>query len=137
LRLFRSLSEAYFKDPDEVLAGRPPKDDILGFGGGDAVPFLTPMALAVMTEVLQYVGERVIKTAKEEGAELASDAVKRLFKKFQAEEQGSPKRPPRLPQEHMIQIHQIVLEKARQLRLSEAQSDVLAKAVVGSLATAS
>jgi hypothetical protein len=125
LPLFRALCEAYFERPDKVLACRPPKDDMLGFGVGEVVTYLTPVALAVVTEVLKYLGEQV-----------ASDAVKRLFKKFRSAEQAGPQSPPPLSQEQMIRIRQIVLERARQLRLSEDQSGVLADAVISSLATA-
>ena len=137
LPLFRAISEAYIKDPDRVLNPQTSKEEKLSFGVGDAVTILTPIALAAVTEVLKYIGERLVKTAKEEGAEVASNTVKRLFKKFQSEERDCFKSTPYLSQEHMIQIRRIVLEKARQLRLSEAQSEMLADAVVGSLATAS
>jgi hypothetical protein len=119
------------------LQPKPPEEEKLGFGVGDAVTILTPIALAAVTEVLKYIGERVIKTAKEEGAELASNTVKRLFKRFQSEERDGLKSPLHLSQEHMIEIRRIVLEKARQLRLSEAQREKLADEVVDSLATVS
>jgi len=53
LPLFRPVSEAYFKDPDGTLKGQPGKDETLGFGVGEAATFITPIVLAVMTDVLK------------------------------------------------------------------------------------
>jgi len=47
LPTFRAQSEAYFKDPERALKGQAGKDDMLGFGVGAAVTFLTPVVLAV------------------------------------------------------------------------------------------
>jgi len=41
--LFRPMSTAYFDAPDRLAQA--PKDDLLGFGAGDAVVALTPVAL--------------------------------------------------------------------------------------------
>src|SRR2546425_11933887 len=77
LPLFRRLSETYFKNfkaPSQTRVDQVPKDEKLGFGMGEAVMFLTPIILAVGTEVVQYLAEQVVKTVKEEGAGLATDA---------------------------------------------------------------
>ena len=51
--LFRANSEAYFKDPEKALAEQRGKDEMLGFGGSEAVTFITPILLAVLTGVLR------------------------------------------------------------------------------------
>jgi hypothetical protein len=78
-----------------------------------------------------------VKTVKDEGGGLASDAVKRLIKRFRPAEQGGQKTPPPLSPEQMAHIRRISFERARQLNLSEDQSALLADAVVGGLAITS
>jgi hypothetical protein len=45
--LFRATSEAYLKDPQKVLKEHTGEDEMLGFGTGEVVSLLTPVALAV------------------------------------------------------------------------------------------
>jgi hypothetical protein len=135
LPLFRANSEAYFKNPEQALAGQPAKDDMLGFGAGEATVFLTPVVLAVATEVVKFVTEEVKKSAQAEGSALVGDAVKAMFKKLRPPEKEK-KTPPPLTAEQLAQVRAIALKKARQLKLSEDRARILADSVVGSLATA-
>jgi len=80
--LFGPLSKAYFANPERVGKGGVGKDEALGFGVAESVAFVTPIALSVMSTVLKYVGEHVLQTVKEESSGLASDAVRKLFKRF-------------------------------------------------------
>ncbi len=57
--IFRANSEAYFKDPQKTLSARAGKDETLGFGIGEAAAFLTPVVLAVTTEVIKFLAEEV------------------------------------------------------------------------------
>jgi hypothetical protein len=121
LDLFNALSEEYFNHGITYIE---PKDDKLGFGVGEAVTYLTPIALAVMTEVLKYLA-----------TQLARDAVERLIKRIRSSEAGGKPSPSPLSPEHIIRIRELVAEKARQLGISEPESAILARAVVNRLAT--
>jgi|SRR6266700_1914737 len=59
--VFRPISAAYFEDPAHLRQG--PKDDMLGFGAGEAVTFLTSVALSVMTDVVVYLCSELAKAA--------------------------------------------------------------------------
>ncbi|MFQ6013946.1 MAG: hypothetical protein ACE5NP_00710 [Anaerolineae bacterium] len=139
LPLFRATSEVYFKDPEKALKGGAGKDDMLGFGLAAAATFLTPVALAVASEVVEFVAEEVKESVEEESEELIDDAVKKVFKKFRREEEKKdkekeePPSPPPLTPEQLEEVRELALEKARQLNLSESQAELLADSLVGDL----
>ena len=130
--LFRVTSEAYFKDPEKTLKGKKSKDEMLGFGIGGAVTILTPIALAVTTEVVLFVVEEVKKSIKEESSSLANDIVKKMFKRFRPAG-DEVKQIPTLTSEQLAQVRRRACDKARQLNLPEAQAKLLADSLVGSL----
>ncbi len=136
LPLFRATSEAYFKNPREVLEGKKPRDETLGFGLETAVAFLTPVVLAVATEVVKFVAERIKESLKEEGAGIVTELIKKMFKRFRStgEERGKAPALAPLSPEQLAQVRQRAIEKACQLNLPEVQARLLADAIVGSLA---
>ena len=156
LPMFRLQSEAYFKDPDSALEGHAGKEDMLGFGAGAAAAFLTPAVLAVTTAVVKFAAEEAKKSVQDEGADLISDIVKRMFKKFRPEEkkEGEGRKdeskkdeskkdeskkdkgkegPLPLTPEQLKKVRELAFEQALQLRLSENTAETLAESLVGSL----
>jgi hypothetical protein len=129
--LFRPNSEAYFKDPQQALQRQAGKDEMLGFGDGGVVTFLTPIVLMVTTEVVKFLIEEVKKSAAAEGAGIISEAVKSLFKKFRPK---NNKVPPLTP-EQLDQVKKLATKKAIQLKLSDSKAALLADSIVASLAT--
>ncbi len=135
LPLLRANSEAYFKDPQKALQSQPAKDEMLGFGAGDAVVMLTPIVLATLNEVVIFVGAEVKKSAQGEGAAWIQQAIKALFNKFRQPEADHKKKAAALTAEQLAQVRKIAFNKARQLKLSEDRAKILAEAIVGNLAT--
>jgi hypothetical protein len=136
LPLFRATSEAYFKDPHKTLQTQSGKDEMLGFGTGEAVSFLTPIALAVMGEVIKYLFEQVKLATKAESAAWISDMVKAMFKKLTPTGKAAQSKPAALTPEQLSQVRQIVIRKARQLKLPDDKARTLADTVIGGLAIA-
>ncbi len=136
LPLFRLTSQAYFQNPEKALQKQAGKDELLGFGAAEAVILLTPVVLAVMTDVLKFVMEAVQKSIKEEGSGLVSDAVKQMFKRFRSQEKQETHGPAPLTPEQLTQVRKLAYERARQFQLSEAKAGLLADAMVGGLAIA-
>lgn len=134
LPLFRATSAAYFKNPDRVLTTQAGKDDLLGFGTGEAMMLLTPVALAVSTEVVKFLVEEVKKSTREESKILISETVKAFFKRFRKEKEEN--KMPTLSPEQLAQVQEIAIKEARRLKLSEKHVKLLANAIVGSLAIA-
>src|SRR5438552_17448460 len=54
LPLFRMNSTAYFKNPKKARESREGQDDTLGFAIEAMVPLLTPVIIAVVTEVISH-----------------------------------------------------------------------------------
>src|SRR5215216_1562297 len=109
LPLYRANSEMYLKDPDKALRGKRSGDRMLGFGTGVEVALITPIALAVVSEVLKFLAAEVGKTAKREGAALVEAQVKRLFGKFRTEEHKATDPPP-LTGEQLARVRAIAYE---------------------------
>jgi hypothetical protein len=128
--LFRPLSAAYFDAPDRL--GQAPKDDMLGFGVGEAVIALTPIALSVMTEVLAYLRREMAQAAARDVAGEFGEGVHALFRKFHHGEHGSAA-PPGLSQEQLVEVGRLAFEKARAMHVPEGRARLLADALVGSL----
>src|SRR5438105_13861561 len=82
LPLFRATSTAYFQNPDTLLKNTKGRDQLLGFGVGEAVVMITPSALAVLTQVVQFLTAEVQKSVASESASVIDDLVKKMFKKF-------------------------------------------------------
>src|SRR5512135_1499250 len=122
LPLFRANSAAYFKDPEKALQGQPAKDEMLGFGAGDAVVLLTPIVLAVISDVIAFLIEEVKKAAQAESARWIDDTVKAMFKKFRRAEKEEKGKPLPLTPEQLAQVRSIVVKKARQLKLSDERA---------------
>jgi hypothetical protein len=137
LPLFPATSEAYFENPDALAAKG--GDDMLGFGVGDALVLLTPVALAVSRDVLNFVLEQLRSQAREHGKEAIDRLVSRLLsrdEKAAAETPAEEGEPPELTDEQLEEVRALAVEKARQLKLAPDKAELLADSLVGSLATA-
>ena len=160
LPLYRANSTAYFKDPQKALSRQESREQKLGFGAGTSVTLLTPVVLAVLTEVVKFVSDEVKKNLQEEGSELIGETIKGMFRKFRAKEaverelapdaavaapvpatEPSPEpaeTPPRfaLSAEQIAAVRRIAVERAALLRLSERTAQLLADSIAASLVVA-
>lgn len=134
LPLFRAHAAVYFQDPAKAGNNQQTKDEMLGFGTGEAVVLLTPFVLTVTNEVVKFIAAEIKKTTKEESASLIAEMVKSLFKKFRPE--AKQKAPPLTPAQ-LAAVREAVLEQTRLLKLSESRSNLLADAIAGSLVISS
>lgn len=138
LPLFRATSEAYFENPDGLAAQRS-GDEMLGFGVDAALVLVTPVALAVSRDVLNFVVEQVRAQAREHGKEVIDRLAARLLHrgaKPTTETPAAEHDPPDLTEEQLEEVRTLALEKARQLKLAPDKAELLADSLVGSLATA-
>ncbi len=136
LPLFRTMSAAYFKNPDKVLKGQPGKDEMLGFGVAETVVMLTPSVLAVMSQVVRFVMAEVQKSVATNTAEVIDDLVTHMFKKFRPAGEQDQKNVPALTAGQLAQVRNLAYQEAHKLALPDAQASLLADSIVGSLAVA-
>jgi hypothetical protein len=137
LPLFRMNSTAYFKNPKKALESTEAKDDTLGFGIEAVVPLLTPIVIAVVSQVIAHL-EQSLSSHVASGAEgLASGGLRSVFKRggkgTSAPAQLSPTQ---LSPAQLAEVRDIAFRKARQLKLPETQAAMLADSVVGGLVVA-
>ena len=132
--LFNSISEAYFKNPEKTLAEQRARDEMLGFGAAETITLLTPILLSVSSDVIRFLFAEAHKAMQSESSNLIGEAVKSWFGKFHKPE--DKKAPPPLTPDQLEQVRKIALRKAKELKLSEKNTKLLADAIVGSLATA-
>jgi hypothetical protein len=136
LPLYQMTSEAYFEDPKAVEA-QAGKDEMLGFGVEAGVAFLTPVALAVTTEVVKFIASELRKSVEAESSGVIREFIEKIFKRFRpAEKEEEGKMLPPLTQEQIVRVRELAFEKGRQLDLPETQAGLLADSLIGSLATA-
>jgi hypothetical protein len=136
LPLFRPTSEAFFADPT-ALERREGRDDMLGFGVDSALVLLTPVALAVARDVVDFVVAQVRSRLHDEGESAVQGALDQLFRRGDEKpETAAADADAELTDEELGRVRTIALEKARQLRLSPDRAVLLADAIVGGLATA-
>jgi hypothetical protein len=164
--LYEANSQAYFDDPKKALQPQSRREAKLAMGGGVAgATFLTPIILAVLSDVAVYIGGKIKESAQAESGDLIADTTKELFKKFrpakksdaspapkeQAEAEPmttaaeapapSPEEIPtptiRLTAEQLKEIHEVAYAKAIALHKEEDMARLLADAVVGQLVRAS
>ena len=135
--LFRATSEMYFKNPEKMQTAQGAKDEMLGFGVSDAMELITPALLAISGDVIRFLWEEATKAMKGESTEWIAFTVKSWFGKVRNEKKDEKKAPPPLTPEQLEQVRKIAIRKAKQLKLSEKNTKMLADAIVGSLATSS
>jgi hypothetical protein len=136
LPLFRTMSAAYFKNPDKVLKDQSGKDEMLGFGVSEAVIMLTPSILAIMSQVVTFVTAEVQKSVATNSADVIADLVSKMFKKFRPAEKKDQENLLALTTEQLTRVRNLAYQEARKLALSDAQADLLADSIVGSLVIA-
>lgn len=136
LPLFRATSQAYFRDPDKGLLNQKVKDDMLGFGVGEAVTLLTPFILPVITAAVAFVAAEVKKHLQDEATATITDLVKRLFRRPGHAESTKKDTDISLTAEQLAGVRQAALEKALQLKMPQEQAVLLADSLVGRLALA-
>jgi len=136
LPLFQSISMEYFKRPTAANKKKRGKDELLGFGIGDAVSLVTPAMLVVMTQVVVFLTEVVRQSVVEESASLINERVRRMFKKFLQEGTRDELAPAPLTREQLVLVHKQAYEKFLELKLSGTRANYLADAVVASLIVA-
>lgn len=134
LPLFRATSDAFFNDP-AALEKQRSGDEMLGFGVDAAVMLVTPVALAVAKDVIEFIGTRLRARAEQEGGGAIDRVLDRLLRRGD-ETTPEPAGIQELTDEQLEQVRTLALEKAKQLELSDAKAELLAESLVGSLATA-
>jgi hypothetical protein len=135
LPLFRATSVAYFQNPDKALKSRAGAEEMLGFGA-ELATALAPVALAVSTEVVQFLVTELKTSLSKESSSVISETLRKLFRKFRPAGQSAPEAAPALSAKQLAEIRRRAYEKARQFKLSEAQADQMADSMVATLATA-
>jgi hypothetical protein len=148
LPLFDPISQAYLADPERALAEHAgaEEDDVLGFGVAEAQVMLTPIVLAVVTQVMASVANESKATASKEGASLVRTWLEWAVGKLRppAGRDAKPSGPaPALPaepapialtREELAAVRQSALSRALALKMPTAKAELLADSLVGRLA---
>ncbi len=142
LPVFSINSSAYFKNPTKALAAREGTDDALGFGVETVVPMLTPVVIAVVTDVVTHLTDIVSARLASGAEDAAGRGLHALFKSSAGQNAagiaaGAGTGTAQLTAAQLAEVRSVALEKARQLKLPESQATLLADSLVGRLATAS
>jgi hypothetical protein len=129
--LFRPMSAAYFDAPDRL--GQAPKDDMLGFGAGDAIVALTPVALSVISAVVTYLRGEVARATSKEVGQIVDEQVHGLFRRFHHGGQAAAPALSGLSKDQLAAVGRLAFEHARAMHVGDGRARLLADAVVGGL----
>jgi hypothetical protein len=133
LPLLRSTSERYFADPEKALGKRRREQEVLGFGAEAVVALLSPIVLAVVTDVLKDLAADVARAAGTRSIATIRASLRRLLRLGPAApETASPEIAPITP-EQLALVRRSAFDRALALDLSEARATLLADALIGSL----
>jgi hypothetical protein len=128
LPLFTATATAYLVDPDEALKPRKQRDEVLGFGVGEVVTLMAPVALAVAREMVHFLIGHVRDVAKEETSPVVRRILLRLVRRDEspvpAEEEG-------LSPAQLARMREIAIDTAMRLDLPTPKAHLLADAMVG------
>jgi hypothetical protein len=144
---FRAASQAYFDDPDRVVTAGKSEDEMLGFGAEQQITLLTPLVLAMATQVVKFVAEEVAKSLKAESPSVIQQYVRMIFKRVTPTDKVTPTDemlsteetpaavsvPMALTPEQLARVRDIALETARRLNLADDRAELLADSLVGRL----
>ena len=130
LAWFGAVAEAYQRNPKRA-SPRAAKDDPLGFGLDAAVPLVAWVAIAVATGALESMGQDLERSVI---ARMRA-ALRRLMRRLRGRRpENSTNRLRPLSPDQLATIREQAVRKARQLDLDENRAELLADAIVGSLA---
>lgn len=135
LPFFLAYSEAFFRDPAKLLE-KSEKDDLLGFGMGEAVEIVTGRALALAAIALSILADAArdaLKSKTEATFGALIDRIKVIVKaigKRSSEREAAPEWTWKVTPGEIKQLRERLLEDARRLKLSETKAAQLADAVV-------
>ena len=131
LPIFDENKSQYLRQADGAVGGgAEANDEPLGFGVGEAVQLISPYVVAIIREVVKFVGSQVAEAARDEAGGAITNWVKKLFKRFRHEEDSHPS----LTQEQLKEVREVAVQKALALRISKQKAETLADSVVGTLA---
>jgi hypothetical protein len=134
LSLLRPASERYFADPEKALRKRRQEQELLGFGGEAVVALLTPIVLTVATEVLTHLATEFARDAGSRGVATIRAALRRMFRLEPPSIGTDSSDVPSITPEQLGMVRQRAFDRAVALDLPETKANLLADALVGSLA---
>jgi len=129
LEVFEATGDAYLAAP----AGKD-GEEMLGFGV-EVVAFMTPFVVAATKAVVAYLTDVVTKAVKDESSSVVAGYVKRLFKRFHADDPEPA--PVRLSTDEIKRAHDVALEQATAMGMKAERAHLLADTIAGELVTQS
>jgi hypothetical protein len=128
LSSFQTISAAYKRDPRNMRRQQAVKDNDLGFGGiGGEIHVLAPTILLIVEQVLIQIGRDA--AGKGAGA-LFHHLGEKIFRRSSSrKQQNQPGSPPYL----LADIQVYAYKSARELKVSEAKANAIAKTLVEKL----
>lgn len=123
LRLFHTQQDAYLANPEKVLKEHAHLDSLSGFELDGTMMFILPVLRRVLADVIQFVSDEFSARS----GSPASETVQQFFSPTPANQQS------RLTSKQVAEVRGLVLNQARQYRLSESKSQLLADVVTNHL----
>ena len=128
LDMFDELLADYYANPHPPEKGAHADDDTLAFGVAEAFIAVTPVAAAVVSSMLTYILQEVIKTTQEEGAKAIAKKISDVINPQNKETA--------LTQDQLQQVRKQALKQAKAFGMDNKHAGKMADALIGRLVLA-
>lgn len=125
LELFDEMTEQYFQDPTPPKQSDSQGDDALAFGLEYTIIAVTPAVTAMVSVVLSFLLQEVVKATREESTALIKQKLKELF---------NWNTPAPLSKKQLEQVKARAADEGVKFGLSAEQAKNMADALIGQLA---
>ncbi len=127
LDIFDDLLQGYFENPQPPDRTAKASDDALGFGLGEVMIAMTPVAAAVATAALNFLLQAVLKAAQDETVAQVRSRLKPLFERKAKTDKLS------LTTEQLKQLRDTARASAVQFGLDVQQAEQMTNALLVTL----
>lgn len=112
------------------------QDESLGFGIGESVTLLTPIVISVTNEIVKSIYSQVGQSVKDKSMNFAKKTCKFFLEIFNKNKKSKNINTAilTLTSEQLVVLRKIAIDKAKNLKLSDSKSELLADAIISSLA---
>ncbi|MEO8665569.1 MAG: hypothetical protein ABI462_08725 [Ignavibacteria bacterium] len=125
--MFGEMFEEYYNKP---LNSSSKSDDMLGFGVEGILDISTPVVIGMVTSVTGFLFSEIVKTFREQSAEVIKDKVKKLFnKKTEVKKSELPE----LTSEQFAIIKKLAKDEAVRFGASEDMAEKMSSSLIGTM----
>ena len=132
-RVFKTISEAYFKNPEKTLKEEGGQDELLGFGFGEVALILTPFILEIVRGAFKDLLQDSLKNSLKDSLKKIPGANSSRSQQTQDVNLILVSLKNELTEKRLKQVYIFSCERAIQLGIDEDKAKLMAESIVNHL----